>query len=67
MDLADEAQSLTDLEISIALKNRVKPSQNVGICHSPFCEKPINKGLYCDAYCRDDYEIERKKMRCENG
>mgnify|MGYP005989863433 CR=1 FL=1 len=54
MDDADRAQENTDLEITIALKNRKPELPEIGSCH--WCLDTVESGRFCDTYCRDDYE-----------
>lgn len=60
MDIADEAQNLTELELSIAVKNRKPELQETGLCH--WCESIIGVGHFCDSDCRDDFE-KSKRMK----
>jgi hypothetical protein len=61
MDAVDQAQGQTDLDLELALKNRkVVSLPDTGLCH--YCSDPIEKGHFCDSFCRDDYEqINRNK------
>lgn len=54
MDDADRAQKEIDLELNLALKNRAREVPETGSCH--WCKEPIQKGHFCDAYCRNDFE-----------
>jgi len=54
-DELDQAAAIEELERTIALANRPKPSMvYTGECH--WCEETIDKGHYCDAECREDHE-----------
>ncbi len=57
MDIADEAQDLTDLELDLALKNLKQEHvlQATGSCY--YCDDYVDSGLFCDSDCRDDYEV----------
>mgnify|MGYP000560186862 CR=1 FL=1 len=57
MDDADRAQDLAELELSAALKNRNTELPEVGICH--YCSEQIEKGKFCDEFCRADHEKEQ--------
>jgi hypothetical protein len=60
MDVVDQAQKQTDLELSLALKNlkREPALPETGACN--YCDALVSKGLFCDADCRDDYEMEQR-------
>lgn len=61
MDEADRAQELTELELNNALKNRKPELPEVGICH--YCSEQIEKGKFCDEFCREDHETEQKIIK----
>lgn len=55
-DITDQAAELEELERTIALANRKKPTMVfTGECH--WCEEPIATGHYCDKDCRHDHEV----------
>lgn len=54
MDEADNAQALTELEITLALQNRKLSLPEKGECY--WCEELLDSGIYCDAYCGDCHE-----------
>ena len=56
MDACDNAQELEALTIKLAVKNRKVEAvlPEVGACH--YCDAIIDKGNFCDAGCRDDYQ-----------
>lgn len=55
-DELDQAAALEELERTIALSNRKKPTMVfTGECH--WCEEPIATGHYCDKDCRHDHEV----------
>lgn len=64
-DEIDEAQNLEQHIIEVGIANSRKPTMTfTGCCHFSECRQPIERGLFCDAGCRDDYEIdERRKGR----
>ncbi|MDQ0019059.1 hypothetical protein [[Curtobacterium] plantarum] len=61
-DELDQAAALEELERTIALANRPKPSmQFTGAYYN--CEESVDKGFFCCPECRTDYErIERAKQ-----
>ncbi|AXH43452.1 hypothetical protein MZUP3_330 [Erwinia phage vB_EhrS_49] len=55
-DITDQAAELEELERTIALANRKKPTMVfTGECH--WCEEQIGTGHYCDKDCRHDHEV----------
>jgi hypothetical protein len=62
-DFADQAQDLQDLLLmkSLQKQRKVKPTPFSGACLS--CEEPIDKGRYCDRYCREDHEEMIRRRR----
>lgn len=63
-DELDQAAALEELERTIALANRPKPSmQFTGTCQNGDCGEKVDKGFFCCPECRTDYErIERAKQ-----
>ncbi|HDL6481064.1 TPA: hypothetical protein PXI74_004465 [Yersinia enterocolitica] len=39
----------------------VMGTNHYGQCHFSECRQPIARGLFCDAGCRDDYEIDERR------
>lgn len=68
MDDADRAQEQIERELTLASKygrSRGPSLKPCGACH--FCSEPVNPGLlFCDVYCRDDYE-RYSKAHVRNG
>jgi len=63
-DEIDNASNLELLNIDIALSNRPRPSMTfTGLCHFSECRQPVPRGLFCDADCREDHEIEQRKKK----
>ncbi|CQH42135.1 hypothetical protein [Yersinia frederiksenii] len=63
-DEIDKAQELESLNIEIGIANRKPAMAFTGLCHFSECRQPIERGLFCDEGCRDDFEIdERRKGR----
>lgn len=60
-DELDQASELEMLNTQIALANRKKPTMTfTGVCHNGDCGEKVDKGFFCCAECREDYErIER--------
>ncbi|MCL1124212.1 hypothetical protein [Shewanella surugensis] len=63
-DCADRAAAQEQLNINVAMANRVKTPRlpKIGRCHN--CHEPIAKP-FCDADCRDGYE-QRKRVSRQN-
>ncbi|HDL7826288.1 TPA: hypothetical protein PXP39_004224 [Yersinia enterocolitica] len=60
-DEIDQAQKLELLNIKIGIAN-LKPAMTfTGRCHFSECRQSIARGLFCDAGCRDDYEIDERR------
>lgn len=54
-DITDQAAELEELERTIALANRKKPTMVfTGECY--YCEMPIKTKYFCSIECREDYE-----------
>ncbi|MCW2477704.1 hypothetical protein [Candidatus Symbiopectobacterium sp. NZEC135] len=64
-DIIDEANDLTDLNIQHALANRKPPMIFTGKCRN--CRGDIKAGLFCDEYCRDDYEKLKRAQQLREG
>jgi hypothetical protein len=65
-DIADITQDRAEAEAELFAKRRREPSLiAVGACYfcSTECAKPL---LFCDSYCRDDYEREQRALQ-RNG
>ncbi|EOI6866724.1 hypothetical protein ACMVR0_002812 [Yersinia enterocolitica] len=62
-DEIDQAQKLELLNIEIGIANRKPTMTFTGHCHSSECRRPIARGLFCDADCRDDYEYDERRKR----
>lgn len=62
MDFADEAQQITEAHIEKSLRDRPKLTIPFsGVCLS--CEEPVEgERRFCDAGCRHDWEIARKRQ-----
>lgn len=52
-DIVDQANEVSDLLTQSAISNRVKPMPVTGFCYN--CVEPA-PGLFCDSFCREDYE-----------
>jgi hypothetical protein len=60
MDLVDNAQLLTELNLQQSLASRKTITlADTGKCHN--CEEPIQEGHFCDSDCRDDHEQLNRK------
>lgn len=61
-DPSDHASELEQRERDILLaqhKERAKHAlQPTGYCYN--CEEPVEKGLFCNSDCRDDFEFRQK-------
>ncbi|AJI86490.1 hypothetical protein CH54_3767 [Yersinia rochesterensis] len=64
-DEIDQAQNLELLNIEIGIANRKPTMTFTGHCHFSECRQPIERGLFCDAGCRDDYEIDEWRKGVE--
>ncbi|ARU94601.1 hypothetical protein [Tatumella citrea] len=53
-DPLDQASELEHQQLQIAMANRPLPKPFIGKCYN--CDAKINKGHYCDIYCREDSE-----------
>lgn len=63
LDYVEEQQSfLHQLRIDSARKHKRLPA--TGSCY--YCREPLDKALFCDADCRDDYEKTQKAQQ-RNG
>ncbi|EOD4075125.1 hypothetical protein ACJQ68_004162 [Yersinia enterocolitica] len=60
-DEIDQAQELESLNVEIGIANRKPTMTFTGHCHFSECRQPIARGLFCDAGCRDDYEIDERR------
>lgn len=60
-DQVDQAQKFERMRLDIALREQAaKPSMLFnGECYN--CEEPIEWGCFCDADCRDDYELRENR------
>jgi hypothetical protein len=60
MDVVDQAQKQTDLELNLALINLKREPElpATGACH--YCDALVSKGHFCDADCRDDNEMKQR-------
>jgi len=61
MDQLDQAQEFEELRRADALRDQALKPQMLpkGVCYN--CDEPVfNGGCFCDADCRDDYEIRLK-------
>lgn len=63
-DVIDKANDLAEMERNAAIRDalRSKGPVYVGRCHN--CDEPLEKGAFCSAPCREDYN---KRMRLRNG
>lgn len=58
----DNASSLELFNIQTAMANRPKPTMTfTGHCHFSECRRTITRGLFCNADCRDDHEIDERR------
>ncbi|ANI29470.1 hypothetical protein PL78_06405 [Yersinia entomophaga] len=63
-DDIDNASALEQHNIDTAIANRPKPTMTfTGRCHFSECRRAITRGLFCDADCRDDHEIDERRKR----
>ncbi|CAM3680228.1 MULTISPECIES: hypothetical protein [Yersinia] len=62
-DEIDQAQKLELLNIKIGIANRKPKMTFTGRCHFYECRRAITRGLFCDADCRDDHEIDERRKR----
>jgi hypothetical protein len=59
--MADEIEQTADREESL-LEARIASVRTEAKKHMPFtgrcynCGEPLGNGIYCDGYCRDDYQ-----------
>ncbi|MDR5019809.1 hypothetical protein RF657_15590 [Yersinia rochesterensis] len=60
-DEIEQAQNLELLNIKIGIANRKTAMTFTGLCRFSECRQPIARGLFCDAGCRDDYEIDERR------
>ncbi|WP_145531592.1 hypothetical protein [Yersinia kristensenii] len=60
-DEIDQAQKLELLNIKIGIANRKPAMTFTGHCHFSGCRQRIERGLFCDAGCRDDFEIDERR------
>lgn len=62
-DEIDQAQNLEllNINIKIGIANRKPTMTFTGRCHFSECRQPIARGLFCDAGCRDDFEIDERR------
>lgn len=58
-DQIDKAQEFEAMHRRHALDNRAPELPFKGECYN--CEEPVTQGCFCDAYCRDDYELREKQ------
>jgi hypothetical protein len=65
-DDADITQARAEAEAALFAKRKREPGLlAIGACY--FCSSSIpNPHLFCDSYCRDDYEREQRAQR-RNG
>ena len=58
-DITDEASELELLQNRVAISAQLaKPRLNEkNTCYN--CNKTINRGLFCDSYCGEDYDREQ--------
>lgn len=63
-EIIDEANALTELQLSVALSNRKQePVLRNGFCN--YCGSPVPVDhAFCDSDCHDDYEYELKRAKC---
>lgn len=61
MDEADLGNKNMEDSISRALINRDKPKPFTGLCL--YCAEPIEKGHYCDEWCRESDELLKRKAK----
>ncbi len=52
-DEADKAKEVEELHLAAARLRRKPVLIPVGRCYN--CDEEVDKGLFCDADCRDDY------------
>lgn len=69
MDSIDVAQNNEEVIQQAAIKKALQSSKNkqiqpTGFCR--YCEEPIDKGLFCDIDCSNDYEWVNK-CKSERG
>jgi hypothetical protein len=62
-DLYDDASDLEMLhrEMSIKKIRSQKTLKITGFCAT--CNVPLQKGMFCDSWCKEDYEMEQKIKR----
>jgi hypothetical protein len=61
-DDADITQARTEAEAELFRRRKREPGL-LPICVCYYCGSPINSGvLFCDVYCRDDYEREQRLL-----
>lgn len=63
MDIADIADQLVEQNLAIARAEaaKFKPHEPTGFCLN--CDEPVDKGLFCDADCRDQHARRDAAMR----
>lgn len=61
MDEIDRANTMADTYLNIALKGRDKGPKIEATGWCLFCDEPLPEGRrWCDADCRDDWELENR-------
>lgn len=60
-EIIDQANELVEMTIQHAINNRPAPLPFSGKCRN--CEETISVGSFCDADCRNDFELRRKNER----
>lgn len=59
-DPLDQASELEHQQLQVAMANRPLPKPFTGKCY--YCSEVIDKGHYCDSYCRTcDEKLERSR------
>jgi hypothetical protein len=54
-DALDEAQEVEEALRAKAMAKRMKVPERTGLCLA--CDTPVTVGVFCDADCREDYEL----------
>lgn len=66
-DIADVAGEVEEAMREAAIQNAHRKYATfpfIGRCY--FCDEAVSHGAFCDAGCRDDYELQQK-LRRQNG
>lgn len=66
MDDFDRASETEQRDRDLCIANARRSTKRIPTGFCDYCNAVIHEGLYCDAECRDDAELERAAMR-RNG